>query len=161
MSFDLVVEMTNTTSLPSLRQQWQAELVSHGFVVELLPSFHPGTWHGGFLPIKLISLPEKYLFGLPSIVQISGFEVSFAPSSAHFRSASGRPIAELALQCYGAATLAVITDGAYHDVQTNESYDSKSAIAQAHREIMDYQPFLDSYAKMQHPFTTWSDFTST
>jgi hypothetical protein len=63
--------------------------------------------------MKLIAMPDKYLFGLPKVIQISGFEVDFGPESAHFRTAMGRTIAELILQYYGAACLAVVTKGVY------------------------------------------------
>ena len=110
MSFELVVEMK--CGVNNLRQRWQDEINSHGFSVEILPSFDPASWQGGFLPIKLSAMPDKYLFGLPKAIQISGFEVDFGTESAHFRTAMGRTITELILQCYGAACLAVITNGA-------------------------------------------------
>lgn len=157
MAFELVIEMK--TSVTNLRQQWQEEINSHGFSVEILPSLDPDTWQGGFLPIKLVAMPDKYLFGLPKVVQISGFEVSFGPESAHFRSAMGRPVAELILQCYGAASLAVITDGVYHDLQTGESFEGPSAIKRADWEITAYEPYIDQHARAQHEFTKWSDYT--
>lgn len=157
MAFELVVEMK--AGVEDLRQRWQAEINSHGFSVEILPSFDPATWQGGFLPIKLVSLPDKYLFGLPKIVQISGFEVSFGPESAHFRTAMGRTLAELILQCFGAASLAVITNGVYYDPQTGESFEGVSAINRADWEIKAYEPYIDHRARMQHEFTNWSDYT--
>jgi hypothetical protein len=157
MAFELVVEMK--TSVKSLRQRWQEEINSHGFSSEILPSFDPDRWQGGFLPIKLVAMPDKYLFGLPKVVQISGFEVSFGPGSAHFRSAMGRPLAELILKCYGAASLAVITNGVYHDPQTGESFEGASALTRADREIMAYEPNIDHHARAQHEFTKWSDYT--
>ncbi|MBS0201906.1 MAG: hypothetical protein JSS49_03340 [Planctomycetes bacterium] len=157
MAFELVTEMK--TRLTELRLRWQDEINSHGFVVEILPLFDRDTWRGGFLPFKLMALPEKYLFGLTNSVQISGFEVSFASDSAHFRSASGRPIAELILQCYGAASLAVICNGLYHDLQSGHSFEGAAAIKQAHSEIMAYQPYIDQHARVQHPFTKWSDYS--
>lgn len=93
------------------------------------------------------------------MVQISGFEVGFGPESAHFRTAMGRTVAELILQCYGAACLAVITNGVYHDPQTGESFEGVSAIRRADQEIMAYQPYMDQYARTQHVFTQWSDYT--
>jgi hypothetical protein len=156
MSFDLVVEMK--FSVNNLRQRWQDEINSHGFTVEIFPEFDPASWQGGHLPIKLIAMPDKYLFGLPKMIQISGFEVDFETKSAHFRSAMGRPLAELILQCYGAACLAVITNGVYHDPQTAESFEGDSALQRADREIMAYQPYIDQRARAQHPFTQWSDY---
>ena len=157
MAFELVVEMK--TRVTDLRQDWQQEINSHGFCVEILPSFNPDTWQGGFLPIKLVSMPDRYLFGLPKIAQISGFEVSFQPESAHFRSAMGRSLAELVLQCYGAASLAVITNGVYLDPQTGESFEGVSAISRADWEIMAYELYIDDDARVQHEFTKWSDYT--
>jgi len=156
MAFELVVEMK--TSVKSLRPRWQEEINSHGFSVEILPSFDPDTWQGGFLPFKLVAIPDKYLFELSKMVQISGFEVSFASESAHFRSAMGRPLAELILQCYGAACLAVITNGIYHDLQTGESFEGELAITRADWEIMAYQPYIDQNARVQHEFSRWADY---
>jgi hypothetical protein len=156
MAFELVVEMK--TRVKDLRQRWQEEINSHGFTVEILPSFDPVTWQGGFLPIKLVAMPDKYLFGLPKVVQISGFEISLGPESAHFRSAMGRTLAELILQCYGAASLAVITNGVYHDPQAGESFEGVSAIKRADWEIMAYEPYIDLQARALHEFTDWSDY---
>jgi hypothetical protein len=157
MSFDLVVEMK--TKVDHLRQRWQDEINSHGFSVEILPSFDPDAWEGGFLPIKLGGMPDKYLFGLSNVIQISGFELSFGPESAHFRSAMGRTLAELILQCYGAASLAVISNGVYHDPQTGESFEGALAIKRAHWEVMAYEPYIDHDARVQHGFTKWSDYS--
>lgn len=155
MSFELVVEMKS--GVKNLRQRWQDEINSHDFSVEILPSFDPAIWRGGFLPIKLTALPDKYMFGLPKVIQIAGFEVDFGPESGHFRTAAGRTIAELILQCYGAACLAVITNGVYHDLQTGDSFEGASAIQRADWEIMEYQPYIDHDARAQHAFTQWSD----
>jgi hypothetical protein len=157
MAFELVVEMQ--TRVKNLRQRWQEEINSHGFSVEILPSFDPDTWQGGFLTIKFVSMPDKYLFGLPKVVQMSGFEVSFGPRVAHFRSPMGRPLAALILQCYGAASLAVITNGVYHDPQTGESFEGASAINRGDWEIMAYEPYIDHHARAQQEFTKWSDYT--
>lgn len=156
MAFELAVEIRSAVS--NLRQRWQDEINSHGFEVEIFPSFDPDNWKGGFLPIKIATMPDKYLFGLPDVNQISGFEVSIYPKSAHFRTAMGRTIAELIMQCYGAASLTVITNGVYRDPQTGESFEGHAAITQADREIMAYEPYIDDYARAQHPFTIWSDY---
>jgi hypothetical protein len=157
VAFELVVEMK--TSRKNLRRRWQEEINSHGFTVEIFPGFDPLTWQGGFLPIKVVEMPDKYLFGLPRVVQVSGFEVSFGRGSAHFRSAMGRTLAELTLQCYGAACLAVVTDGVYYDPQTGESFEGLSAIRRADWEIMAYEPYIDEDARAQHEFSKWSDYT--
>ncbi len=60
MSFELVVEMKS--GVKNLRQRWQDEINSQRFSVEILPSFDPAGWQGGFLPIKLTAMPDKYLF---------------------------------------------------------------------------------------------------
>lgn len=156
MAFEIVVE--TRTSVKNLRLRWQEEINAHGFSIEILPSFNRESWQDRFLPIKLLSMPAKYRFGLPDVVQISGFEVGFGPESAHFRSASGRPLAELVLQCYGAASLAVITDGVYHDPQTGESFEGAAAINRADWEILAYEPYIDHHARVQRAFTRWSDY---
>jgi hypothetical protein len=156
MSFELIVEIKS--GVTNLRQRWQDEINSHGFSVEILPSFDPATWQGGFLPMKLTTIPDKYLLGLPKVIQIAGFEVDLSPESAHFRTVAGRTIAELTLQCYGAACLAVITNGIYHDPQTGESFEGESAIQRADWEVLAYQPYMDQHARAQHAFTQWSDY---
>lgn len=82
MSFELTVEMRS--GVKDLRQRWQDEINSHGFCIEILPSFNTGSWEGGFLPIKMSAMPDKYLFGLPNVIQISGFELDFGSTTAHF-----------------------------------------------------------------------------
>jgi hypothetical protein len=156
MSFELVVEMKS--AVKDIRQRWQDEINSHGFSVEILPTFEPANWPGGYLPLKLIAMPDKYLFGLPRVIQVSGFELDFGPESAHFRTATGRTIAELILQCFGAACLAIVTNGVYHDLQTGESFEGTTAIQRADWEIMAYQPYMDQHARTQHSFTQWSDY---
>jgi len=155
MSFELVVEINS--EVKNLRKRWQDEINSHGFSIEIDPTFKEAEWEG-FLPIKVTSLPDKYLFGLPNVVQISGFEVDLTPDAAMIRTAMGRTLAELILQCYGAATLAVITDGLYHDPQTGESFEGAAAIERADWEIRQYVPYIDEHARVQHPFTDWSDY---
>ena len=157
MGFELGVEMKS--GVKDLRQRWQDEINSHGFSVELHPSFDVASWRGGFLPIKLTEMPDRYLFGLPRVIQASGFEIKFYPHSAFLRTAAGRTIAELVLQCYGAACLAVITNGVYHDMQTGESFTGQSAIQRADWEIMAYQ--LDQDARTQHAFNQWSGYAAT
>lgn len=68
-----------------------------------------------------------------------------------------RTIAELILQCYGAACLAIITNGVYHDPQTGEGFEGASAIQRADWEIMEYQPYMNQHSRVQHGFTQWSD----
>jgi hypothetical protein len=156
MSFNLVVEMKIRVN--NLREHWQQEINSHGFSVEILPAFDPDTWQGGFLPIKLVAMPDKYLFRLPKVVQIAGFEVDFRTESAVLRTATGRTLADLILQCFGAASLAIITDGVYHDPQTGESFKGPSAIARADWEMKAYVPYIDQRARTQHEFTCWADY---
>jgi hypothetical protein len=157
MAFELTVEYESP--ITELKPRLEAELLTQGISVEICPGFTPDKWRGGFLPMKLLNLPDHYLFGLGRLVQISGFEVSFTDSSAHFRSAMGRPIAELILLCHSAAALAVISNGVYHDPQTGEAIPANKAVARAKQEILAYVPYLDERARTQHPFTQWSDYT--
>lgn len=156
MAFELFV--TCETIPANLAEVWEKELSAKGIVVEVLPGFLPSEWAGGFLPIKLIELPESYRFRLPSIVQISGFEVGFTLNSAHFRTAMGRTIAELILQCSCTAILAAITGGMYIDPQTDKIYEGERALKRAHDEIMEYEPYMDDASRTQHGFTRWSDY---
>jgi hypothetical protein len=157
MAFELSVLMR--ARVDDLRSRWQDEINAQGFHVEIMPSFRHEKWAGGFLPIKIVSMPQAYLFGLQNVTQLSGFEVDFQPQSAHFRSGMGRTVAELVMQCYGAATLAVITNGVYHDPQTGDSFEGAAALERAHLEILDYAPYIDDRSKRQHAFTRWSDYT--
>lgn len=153
MAFELIVEMR--TPVRDLRARWQLELLAHGLHVEIFPGLEPDTWQGGFLPFKLEPLPDRYRFDMLGVVQLSGFEVDFSPGVAHFRSAAGRSIAELVLTCYGAACLAIITGGAYHDPQTGEAFEGRAAIDRAHWEILAYEPYMKHHARIQHPFIGW------
>ena len=156
MSFDLVVNMKDPVR--ELRDAWQRAINAQGFEVEILPGFDPDDWGGGFLPIKLVSQPTEFLFGLPQIVQVSGFEVGFSPNEARFRTASSRTISELTLQCYGAATLAELTNGTYFDPQEGATFSGESAIQRARAEVLGYEPYLDAKARRQHRFTDWKDY---
>ncbi len=157
MSFELVVEYRQP--IANMKVGLEAELLAQGLQVEICPGFSPAEWGGGFLPVKLMRLPGEYLFGLPQVVQISGFEADFTDVSAHLRTAMGRTIAELILQCHSAAALAVLSKGVYHDVQTSEAVPPDKAVARAKLEVFAYAPYLDDQAKTQHPFTLWSDYT--
>ncbi len=156
MAFELTVQYGNP--ITKMKQLLEAELLGQGISVEIWPGFEPRDWGGGFLPIKLVNLPNEYLFGLNQVVQISGFEVNFTDCYAHLRSAMGRPIAELILTCHAAAALAVISNGVYHDLQAGEAIPANKAVARAKQEVLAYVPFLDRRAKVQHPFTKWSDY---
>jgi len=70
----------------------------------------------------------------------------------------GRTVAELILQCHGAACLAIVTRGVYYDPQTGKSFEGTAAIQRADQEIMAYQPYIDERARVQHEFTQWSDY---
>jgi hypothetical protein len=156
MAFEIAVEYE---SIPqNLREDWENAFHDIGITLEIWPGFSPNTWNGGLLPIKLVKLPEKYLFGLENVVQMSGFEVDFDSKSAHFRTATGRTIAALILQCYGAALFANIGNGQYYDVQTDESFMGDDAIQRAHDEIMAYLPYMDKCARMQYAFTNWPNY---
>ena len=156
MSFELTVAYDSQPD--DLKAKWEEELKKLGIIVEICPDFDSSNWQGGFLPMKLVKLPEQYHFGLTEVIQVSGFEVDFTDVSAHFRTSMGRTIAELILQCTCAGTLAVITGGTYFDPQTGNSFEGSEAIARAHQEILDHEPYLDNYSKTQHTFSDWSDY---
>ncbi len=156
MAFELTVEFGNRPL--DLRDEWTTHFADQGIRLEIRPGFEFQTWSGGFLPMKLESLPQEYLFGLQNVVQISGFEVYFGEDSARFRSAMMRPIAELILQCFGAATLCIITNGTYHDPQTGEAIKADGVIERAKQEIQAYRPYIDEHSKIQHEFTEWADY---
>ena len=156
MAFELSVALTK--SLENEKQNIENEFSKLGFKLELCPDFELKTWEGGFLPIKLIELPQQYLFNLSQIIQISGFELYYEDQHASLRTAMGRTIAELILQCYFAAIMTYLSEGTYIDPQTGNAFEGKDALKRAHEEIMEYEEFIDDSSKKQHTFTKWGDY---
>jgi len=142
----------------ALSKSIENEFAKLGIKLEICPGFELESWEGGFLPIRLIELPQEYLFNLPQLIQISGFELYYDQGHASSRTTMGRTIAELILQCYFTAILTLLSEGTYIDPQTGDTYEGREALKRAHEEIMEYEEFLDESSKKQHPFTRWEDY---
>jgi hypothetical protein len=112
MSFDL--EVISPVGFPAdLGQKICAQLVYRGVEVEIYPSFQSSTWEGGFLPMKVLAMPQEYIGCLVRAPALSGFEVDFADHTASFRSPASRTTTEFALLCLSAAAMAKITGGRF------------------------------------------------
>lgn len=145
---------------------WQDSLLPHGLVVEVLPDFSPGAWRGGFLPFKVTVAPGAFKaadrYGRDSL--LAGFEIAFRSEnsadleefaaeaspeaaaiyrksrhSAYLGSSMGRSVADLRLQCFAAATLAIAASGLVSDGQRGEDFLGEAAIQNAAREADEYE----------------------
>ena len=154
MAFELIVSLPPDTS--DLVPRLESQLQQTGIVAEIYPSFDLATWGGGCVPIRLCSLPTRYLFGLAQVEQIVAIEFYRGNCEVTLRTAMGRTIAELILQCHLAAALAVITGGKLFDPQEGEEFTGQAAVNRADFEIARYE--LDVAARVQHRFTRWEDY---
>jgi hypothetical protein len=163
MGFELSVIGRDAT--PSLVRRWQASLAAHGLLCEFHPDFEFGAGHSGFLPIKLTVAPGSFpladRYGTEPV--LCGFEFSDRPYSYtfypdeparppelverlrqavwlyHFWTGAGRTVADLRLQCFGAATLAELVGGVVDDPQQGLYFFGPSAVANAAREANEYE----------------------
>lgn len=160
MGFELSVAGRAPT--PDLAQRWQTSLAAYGLLCEFHPDFSFGMWSGGFLPIKLSVVPNSFpladRYGTDPVV--CGFEFSeHANSDSHhpteppelferlqdairlyeFRTAMGRNVGDLRLQCFGAAALAELTGGVVYDPQQGQYFFGAEAVANAAREADEYE----------------------
>jgi len=154
MGFELTV-VPNIVP-PDLRSRWQRALQEAGLTCEFHPTFRGADWPGGYLPIKVTavaadSFPEASRYS-ESTPFICGFELEISagetdspegpgPESRLFvcRTATGRSVADLRLQWFGAATLAVLTGGEVEDPQRGELFEKAVALSHAAREADDYE----------------------
>jgi hypothetical protein len=167
-----------------LAKVWQDALSRHGLVVEVFPGFTVADWKGGFLPFKVIvkpnSFPAAQRYGGDPV--LAGFEVDFqledpadleefaaeAPAevaavyrksrvSAYFSTSMGRTVADLRLQCFAAATLAVASGGLVSDGQQGKDFLGDAAMQNAAREAnaFDEHPVAESDWDLV-PFPGWS-----
>lgn len=154
MSFELSVH--GKKPFPSdLKNQWEARLQNLGAMIEIHPSFAPGTWKGGFLPMKVSAMPDVLIGVALRPPALSGFEVSFSGSTSDFRSALGRTSTEFALLCLCAAELAYITEGLLFDGQAGASVGGDKALAYARDEVRKYLGTVGARELRQYPFTAW------
>ena len=154
MGFDLTVFTPHRPA--DIKTLWERKYAALGFEVEIYPGFSPDSWAGGFLPFRVAAAPELYLglaLGEPAV---SGFELLFTADSAHLWTGVGRTTTEFALQCVGAATLAQICEGEYHDDQSGACYSGPEAVGVAKKEIASFLPLAQkARALISHPFPGW------
>jgi len=156
MAFELIVACCDRVPV-DLRERWPASLTKHDIQGEIHPGFTtPDDWGGGFLPFRIDAIPHNLIDAAPLAPAITGFEVDFHETSAHFRSAMGRTCSEFALLCLCAAELAMMTSGEIHDPQTGESYAAGDARQAALNEIRDTLAYPGAADRKQYPFESWS-----
>jgi hypothetical protein len=148
VGFELTVVAETVPS--DLRSRWQQALQEAGLTCEFHPSFHGADWPGGYLAIKVTGIaPDSFAEAWrydASIPFICGFEleVSAADHASDtrlfvFHTGSGRSVADLRLQWFGAATLALRTQGEVEDPQRGEVFGKDVALARAAREADEYE----------------------
>jgi hypothetical protein len=160
MGFDLSVIGREAT--PNLVERWQASLATYGLLCEFHPEFEFGAGDGGFLPIKLTVVPGSFplaeRYGTEPVV--CGFEFYEHPYSYKgepdgppelverlrqavrryaFWTGARRSVADLRLQCFGAATLAELTGGVVNDPQQGLYFFGPAAVANAAPEASEYE----------------------
>jgi hypothetical protein len=166
VSFSL--EVFATVLPEDLWSTWAAALSDYGLVVERHPGFSPEKWRGGWAPFKLVVRhvsdgDQRY----PGSAIAAGFEFDVGPNEDgddlasqapatisplisgartvfHFSTPAARTVADLRLQCMGAATLAAITNGAVYDPQQDAFFAGEAALANARREFEQYEADPDS-----------------
>jgi len=87
----------------------------------------------------------------------SGFEISFSRDSAHLRTASGRSTMDLAVQCIGGATLALVCEGHYVDDKNDLVCFGKDAIDAAIAEISAFVATAEDDEKTMEAFSGWGE----
>jgi len=157
MGFTLTVRFEKLPA--SLKEDWVAEFAKHGFDVEIWPDFDPTDGQAGFLPFRVRQAPEELIgFELPGDA-LSGFEVIFTECEAQFDSGMGRSTTEFAMQCIGAATLAMLTGGWYEDSQNDIEVSGTDALEAAKREIGSFLEFTGERGRVHDEFPGWEALT--
>lgn len=183
MSFELLVAAPDLTE--DLTPAWIAALADYGLECEFYPGFSLLNWRGGHLPAslritRLDAFPAANRYGPMPI--LAGFELDiseFRPvglrrmvprrlsrfpavgSRVAFRTATGRSVADLRLQCMAAATLTSITGGLYSDPQQGVVLGPADAISAAIREANGFEenPVTPDDWTLT-VFTSWQAFDS-
>ena len=87
--------ITSSSGFPAdLASQVSGLLRGVGAEIEIYPRFSPATWEGGFLPIKVLSLPEQLAGLLRSSPVLSGAEIDFDEGVASLRSPASRSVVD-------------------------------------------------------------------
>jgi hypothetical protein len=143
--------------------RWKESLANYGLHCEFPPGLSLGEWRGGYLPVKLDvdpnAFPSAGRYGAQSL--LAGFELDLSGTASGWEALElparlsermrqverefflethlGRTVADLRLQCFAAATLAIITDGVLYDGQQGVYYFGEEGIEAAAREAGEYE----------------------
>jgi hypothetical protein len=149
-----------------LGSRWPEALAKQGLSVEVYPRFRASTGGGRFLPFKLTvragAFPAAERYGPEPV--LAGFELDFSSTGpgeleelaegaeaelagllrsaravAILRTAMGRTVADLRLQCFAAATLAKLCCGVVLDEQQGKYFFGSATLANASREAEAYE----------------------
>lgn len=180
MSFDLEVYVP--TIPQNLNALWVEALAKAGLHCELPPWFDAAAWADNFLAIKVEVDPAK----VPTVAQhgvgpwVAGIEldisdydpvrepVSWAPPEFQerlrrmrrrfaFCTHMGRSALDLRLQCFAAATLAVLADGVVVDPQSGQCLAGKDALTNAAREVAEFEDGAEPEVWQLTPFPGWDE----
>jgi hypothetical protein len=173
MSFELSVFVP--TPAEDILPAWRRELARHGLECEFFPGFSLRSWAGGHLPVRLTvsdpaSFPQARRYGSEPL--LAGFEIDITQAEASdlpdavrselgmlhvaFRTAMGRSVADLRLQCIAAASLAGILGGLYFDPQQGVVLEPEQALKAALSEAAGFEEAPVNPADWQlTPFPGW------
>jgi hypothetical protein len=172
VSFSL--EVFATVLPQDLWAGWADALAAQGLVVERHPGFLPERWRGGWVGFKVVveeASSSKHRY--PKSPIAAGFELDVGPNEEgadlarqapasvasliseartvfHLSTPAARTVADLRLQCLAAATLASITRGAVYDPQQAAFFAGEAAVANARREIEQYEDNPESIWTFEH-----------
>ena len=167
-----------------LEVRWREALAQHGFQLELYPGFAVSSWQGGFVPMSLrmpesLAAAERYgtdpiltgceldialvepsehdPAGLPPVVASL---LSIAQVGVHFRSATGRTVAEFRALVLSAGAVAYATDGALVDGQDEAYHVGENALSYAIEAADRYEamPDLRDEEWRLDPFNSWAEY---
>ncbi|WP_285560737.1 hypothetical protein [Actinoplanes regularis] len=154
MGFDLVVL---TGQRPAdLATRWEEALAAQGLQVEIYPGFDLASSKGGFVPFRLDSAPRSLIGMDLTGPNVTGFELYADKREVTLTTRYPPLVAEVTMQCLGAATLAAITGGTYEDPQRGARYKGLDAIEAALEQIAKVVASAKPSAFIQHPFPGWA-----
>ena len=130
MGYD--VEVRGIESYPAdLAEQLQRDLKSEGVELQFDPAFHPVTWKGGDLPLKLTAMPKEFT-GLDLKPPAESYlELELRRNIAVFTVHGSPSTTAFALMCLGAASMARTLRARYYDPQTGQRANADKAMALA------------------------------
>jgi hypothetical protein len=151
---------------PDLGLLWQQHLRPHGLIVELSAECRPAAHRGGRLTFRLLVTPGSFsaVARYGDFPIQAGFDASFqrlsrqdhtllaiecpasvralfrkCPYEAHFSTDRGRTVADVRLQCFAAAALAVAGGGVMYDSRSGDALMGADAWRHATREADRYE----------------------